>query len=467
MPDKWPQKQKQPEKQQPKYQEQRTQHEWKPTSKKHNQEPHRLTPMASDYSLNNPDTLTRYKTAAQISHKVYETVSGWLTEGAKIIDLCTKGDKLLEEEITKVYKGKKIQKGIATPCTISPSSHVTPFTPIVSDVEDAALELKGGEIVKIQLGAQIDGFGVIVGGNVVVPKKGEKTAAIEGREADLLLATHYANELLLRMMVPPGLLASGTDEEKKKATSEKAPSQTKIIQLVEKVAAAYEVKVVQHTTSWMFERNDIEGKKKIVLSPSADSTKGEGAAEVGDVWGVEMGMSLGSGKVKDLDKRSTLMRRTNINYGLKRPSSRATLSEIVKKFGTFPFSLRQLDDEKAGKVGVIECVRNDILREYKPAADSDGAPVSRLFTTIAITKNGLTKLAAAPALDLGMVKSDKKITDEEILKILEKPLAKSTGAKSKSKKKKKKPAKKAADKTATKDEEEDEDDEDEDDSDEE
>lgn len=281
---------------------------------------------------------------------------------------------------------------------------------------------------------------------MVVPKKGEKAGdvKIEGRTADLLLATHYANELLLRLMVPPGLLAAGTDEEKKKATSEKPPSQSKIIQLVEKVAASYEVKVVQHTTSWLFERNEIEGKKKIILSPAADSTKGEGSAEVGDVWGVELGMSLGSGKVKDLDKRATLMRRTAITYGLKRPSSRQVLSEIVKKFGTFPFSLRQLDDEKAGKVGVIECVRNGVLREYKPAADSEGAPVSRVFTTVAITKNGLTRLAAPPAIDLDKVKSDKKITDEEVLKILERPLAKATGTKSKNKKKKKKPAAKKA-----------------------
>lgn len=62
----------------------------------------------------------------------------------------------------------------------------------------------------------------------------------------------------------------------------------------------------------------------------------------------------------------------------------------------------------------------------------------------AITKNGLTRLAAPPALDLEKVQSDKKITDEEILEILEKPLARSTGAKNKNKKKKK-PAKKAAD----------------------
>lgn len=307
--------------------------------------------------------------------------TGWCVDGAKIVSLCEKGDQLLEEEIAKVYKGKKLLKGIATPTTISPSSYITPFTPLVSDVEDAAMTIKAGEVVKIQLGAQIDGLGAIVGSTIVVPQEKGKEAEITGRDADLLLATHYANELLLRLMVPPGLLASGTDEEKKKASAEKPLSQSKINALVEKVAKSYEVHVVQHTTSWQFERNEIEGKKKIILAP-ADSTRGEGSADVGEVWGVEMGMSLGSGKTKDLDKRSTLFRRTTTTYGLKRPSSRQILSEIVKKFGTFPFSLRQLEDEKAGKVGVIECVRSGVLREYKPCAEADGSAVSRLFTTV-------------------------------------------------------------------------------------
>ena len=54
------------------------------------------------------------------------------------------------------------------------------------------------------------------------------------------------------------------------------------------------------------------------------------------------------------------------------------------------------------------------------------------------------RLSAPPSPDLSKIKSDKKITDEEILKILEQPISKATGTKSKSKKKKKKPAKKVA-----------------------
>ena len=40
-------------------------------------------------------------------------------DGAKILTLCEKGDKLLDEEVQKVYKGKKISKG-ADQCPSEP-----------------------------------------------------------------------------------------------------------------------------------------------------------------------------------------------------------------------------------------------------------------------------------------------------------------------------------------------------------
>ena len=67
--------------------------------------------LALDYTLNNPDTITKYKTAAQISEKVLAEVSKLCVAGANIVDVCEKGDKLIEEELGKVYRGKKITKG--------------------------------------------------------------------------------------------------------------------------------------------------------------------------------------------------------------------------------------------------------------------------------------------------------------------------------------------------------------------
>lgn len=281
-----------------------------------------------------------------------------------------------------MYKGKKISKGIGHCTTISPSSYITPYTPLKTDTEEAATTLKEGEVVKIQLGAQIDGFPAIVCDSVLVGASDE----VSGREADLFLATHYANELLLRLMLPPGLVtATGTEEEQKKAASRKPYTQSQITHLLEKVTSAYDCNLVESTTIWLFEHNEIEAKKKIILAPG-EGVKGEGLPEVGEVWGVEMGVSLGSGKVKTIDnKRTTLHRRTANRYSLTRPSSRQLLSEVVKKYSTFPFSLRQLDDEKAAKVGVIECVRSGVLRQYEVVGDKNNEPVARLFSTIGMS----------------------------------------------------------------------------------
>lgn len=274
--------------------------------------------------------------------------------------------------------------GFSHPTTVSPSSYVTPYTPLATDANEANLELQAGEVVKIQLGAQVDGFGSILCDTIIVPPKDGASDTVTGRNADLILANYYANELLLRLMMPPGLLASGTDEEKAKAAAVKPPTQSKITSLLDKVAKSYECSLVESTTSWLFERNEIEGTKKIVIAP-AEGTKGEGIPEVGEVWGVEMGMSLSSGKVKTVEGRATLHRRTANTYILKSQTARKTLSVIQNKFGHFPFSLRQLEEEGGDtkyKVGIFDGVRSNVLRQYELVGDKEGAPVARLLTTL-------------------------------------------------------------------------------------
>lgn len=43
---------------------------------------------------------------------------GWCLEGEKILSICERGDKLLAEEVGKVYKGKKISKGQRNPIAL-------------------------------------------------------------------------------------------------------------------------------------------------------------------------------------------------------------------------------------------------------------------------------------------------------------------------------------------------------------
>ncbi len=84
-----------------------------------------LTFFSTDYTLNNPDTLTKYKSAAQISQKVLDAVTQLCVAGEKIVTICEKGDKLLDEEVSKVYRGKKIPKGARFEPSYRPGARLT------------------------------------------------------------------------------------------------------------------------------------------------------------------------------------------------------------------------------------------------------------------------------------------------------------------------------------------------------
>lgn len=196
-------------------------------------------------------------------------------------------------------------------------------------------------------------------------------------QADLLLATHYVTEALLRYLIPASAHPSNTEEK-----PYKPPTANAINSTLSKIAAVYGCKLVDTTTTFTLDRNEIESKKRLVLNPGENVPKSEGTSEVNDVWGVEVSLTRGSGKVREVkDKRATLFKKGEAKYQLKRQSSRQVLNEIQKKFGNFPFSLRQLDDERTAKMGVLECVRGNILRQFEVLGDKDGEICSRIYIT--------------------------------------------------------------------------------------
>ena len=54
--------------------------------------------------------------------------------------------------------------------------------------------------------------------------------------------------------------------------------------MLEKVVKSFDCNIVESTTSWLFERNEIEASKKIILAPQ-EGLKGEGLPEIGEVNG--------------------------------------------------------------------------------------------------------------------------------------------------------------------------------------
>ena len=94
-------------------------------------------------------------------------------------------------------------------------------------------------------------------------------------------------------------------------------------------------------SSYSASRNTLEGEKFFTQAP-AEGTKREADIEfeVGDAYNVDIIVSSGAGKTRQLEARTTVFRRTQTTYQLKLKASRATYSEILSKFGMFAFSLR-------------------------------------------------------------------------------------------------------------------------------
>jgi hypothetical protein len=77
-------------------------------------------------------------------------------------------------------------------------------------------------------------------------------------------------------------------------------------------------------------------------------------------------LSTGDGKPKPNQSRTTVYKKTDdFVYSLKMKTSRAFYSEAQTKFGLMPFSLRNFENERNAKMGVVECERHGLMQPYQ------------------------------------------------------------------------------------------------------
>ncbi|OLL23272.1 Curved DNA-binding protein [Neolecta irregularis DAH-3] len=365
---------------------------------------------SADFSLANPDTLTKYKTASEISARVLASLKILCVDGANILELCAKGDSFLEEETAKVYKGKKFAKGIAFPTCISPNHIVCHFSPLPSDPESQTT-IKTGDLLKISLGAQIDGFAGVLADTFVVPGDEDK---VTGRRADVLMAAYLASEAAIRLIKP-------------------GAKNWEITDAVNTIAKAFDCSAVEGMLSHQQERNVIDGKKQIILNPTEPQRREMSTHifEEGEIYGVDILVSTAEGKVRRVEARTTVFKKADITYLLKLKASRLVFSEIQKKFGAFPFTLRSLDDERKARMGVLECQQHGLLQPFDVLYEKDGEYVAQFFNTIALTKNGTVRLTGPPPLDLNRVTSEKTLMDDKLTTLIASSLKPSSKKKNK------------------------------------
>lgn len=351
--------------------------------------------------------VTKYKMAGDIANRVIQGVIKASVAGASVRELCTLGDKLLLEETAKVFKKEKeLKKGIAFPTCLSVNNCICHFSPLESDTD---VVLKDGDVVKIDLGAHVDGFIAAVAHTVVVGSN-----KITGRQADALLAAHYASEAALRLMKP------GTENHA-------------VTNIVQTIAESYKCKPIEGMLSHQLKQFEIDGEKSIIQNPNEIQRKEheKSSFELHEVYAIDVLVSTGEGVGREMETRTTVFKKSNETYMLKMKASRALLTEVSSKCGTMPFSLRNLEDEKKARMGVVECVSHKLLEPFHVLYEKPSEVVVQFKFTVLLMPNGPQKITGL-AFDPTTCQSDHSITDEEVKKLL------SSSAKAKKPNKKKK-----------------------------
>ncbi|KAF9357191.1 Proliferation-associated protein 2G4 [Mortierella sp. NVP85] len=350
-----------------------------------------------DITIANSDVLTKYQVAADITNRVIAQVVAACVDGASILELCVNGDKAIEEGTKTVYTKGKLSKGVGFPTCISVNHVICHFSPLAGEPEGTQT-LKNGDMVKVELGAQIDGYGAIAATTVVVGASKENP--IKGKQADVLMAAHHAAEAAIRLIRPNLANSPVTDH-------------------VQRIATAYGCKPVEGMLSYQQEKNVIDGKKQIILNPTEGQRQDfeKCTFAENEVYCVDIIVSSGEGKTKSSSTRTTIYKKTSTNYSLKMQTSRAVLSDIAKKFGQFPFNLRQLEDERKARMGLLECTKHNVVANYDVMEEKEGEFVAQFLFTVCLIPSGPLRITNSP-IDLEIIQSEKKIEDEEILKLL-------------------------------------------------
>ena len=370
--------------------------------------------VGEDFSKD-PRAFSYLQDAGRIADEVLKFTLEKCKPSANIYEICQASDNLIKEKLSKIYIKKKFIKGIAFPTSISVNEVCGNFAPLSESSEDPHeyKTLSEGDVAKVSLGVEINGFAALAGHTVVVCDKKEK---VKGNKADVILAAYNSIQAALRLMT-------------------KEHTNNDVTNAISKICTDYKVNPIEGVLSHRMKRDIIDGLETIINKSTPDQRVDERKFEHGDVFGLAVIVSTGEGKPKETTIKTSIYKRAlETTYKLRTDSGRRLLSVVENNFYSFPFSFSSFDKEEniklkqkipnfktTMKMGLSECVKNDLLHGYPVLTEKKGEVVAEFTYTIAVRNEGPIVISGL-TLDVNDFESDKKVTDKELNKELAKDL---------------------------------------------
>lgn len=322
----------------------------------------------SETSPGDTQVMDKYKQAGEVANRSLQFALTLVKPQASVLDICQKVDEKINALAAEIAPSGAGRKGIAFPCCVSINETLCNFTPLDSAAD---IKLKEGDLVKVELGAHIDGFPAMIATTIVV---GDKDNA---ENEALLHAVKQLAEAGQRALQP-------------------GSSSVEVVRELKEKAAQLQCLHIEGIVNYTVGRDTLAGNKMFVVNPTEEQARILEPCKFAahDVVVLDIAVSLptagGTGKVRPADDvRPTVYRRTGESHGLRLKTSRAILHEVTQKFGTMAFTLRQLDSPMRGRLALTECCQNGVAALYDVLRERQALTARLMMTVVVADKAGV------------------------------------------------------------------------------
>lgn len=365
-----------------------------------------------DERVSRPEILLKYKTAGKICDEAIKKVLDSIAPGASVFGLCNIGDEYIEQKCASTFTkakdpttGEPIKRGIAFPTNVSVNNVLCHFRPLSDDAR-ADVILAEGDVVKVHLGAHLDGYaataahtvvcsssssGKQAGGGVAVEADDAGFAAKEGSvitpaTANAMACAHNCLTALIRGM---RLGASGAE----------------LTDLIKSFASNYGVECCEgvlsnRTKRWILDGSQcIISRRVVTESPQQDVADVE--IEPFQVWTLDVAFTTGQ-TFRLVPEEGSIYRRNELPtpHDMRIRSAEALLNEVRNRFLCFPFCPTMSEaGTNSARLGVSQLLKAGVVDVVAPMRAKHGVVTTRACCTIAVTEKRIHVLSGAPFLD--------------------------------------------------------------------
>ncbi len=328
--------------------------------------------------LEDGKTVEKYKVGGIIVENIINGILNNVKPQETLNKLYEIGYNLYNIEMNKYFNKKKLVngKGIAFPLSLSLNNVAGYYINKKSNTI-----LKEGDILKIELGVHIDGYPSVTCITKLVTN--DKTKC-DKNKLKLIDALNEAKREALKLIKPES-------------------SNIKLVKKMEYIANKYGLNLLTcngknekapGVISYQMSQNVIDGKNdddddnlhKLILlrwNETFDFELSENDFEENEVYGIDIGLSTGNGKISKLNDCINIYKRNKDKYySLKLKSSKNSLSKIS---GNFPIDISDISTPRL-KFGLNECLSHKLVEEYPVMAGKDNDLIGRIKFTVIIRK---------------------------------------------------------------------------------